>query len=73
MARRESSRRLAQRQSLHFSVLKVLGRAAIDTPAARRLGGNGARAISFRGFRPRESIDFRDGSGPLAQVVRAHG
>jgi hypothetical protein len=73
MARREPSRRTAQRQSLHFSVLKVLGRAAIDTPAARRLGGNGARAISFRGFRPRSRLIPGTGRGPLAQVVRAHG
>ena len=68
MARREPSRRIMQRQSLHFSVLKVLGRAAIDTPASRHVVGNGARAISFREFSPGD-----EGRGPLAQVVRAHG
>jgi hypothetical protein len=69
MARRESGRRTAQRQSLHFSVLKVLGRAATDTPVApprrwvmapvRYPSGELTPAIGER--------------GPLAQVVRAHG
>jgi hypothetical protein len=61
-----------QLQSLHFSVLKVLGRAAIDTrqPAAavgigplRYPSGDPAPGIMIRG----------EGRGPLAQVVRAHG
>jgi hypothetical protein len=35
-----------QRQSLHFSVLKVLGRAAIDTRQPADAVGDGTRAIS---------------------------
>ena len=40
--REGAAHRGARRQSLHFSVLKVLGRAAIDTRLPADLVGNGA-------------------------------
>ena len=58
-------------QSLHFSVLKVLGRAAIDTRLPADLVGNGA--VRYPSGISTQGIDPGAGQGPLAQVVRAHG
>ena len=56
MARREPRRRTAQRQSLHFSVLKVLGRAAIDTRLPAALVGDGARVDILPRISPRGGL-----------------
>ena len=66
MARREPRRRTAQRQSLHFSVLKVLGRAAIDTPGSPPTRREWRPCDILPGIPAQESIDSRDGSGAFS-------
>ena len=57
-----------------FQVLKVFGRAAIDTRLPAVLVGNGARVDILPGISPRElGFAGTPERGPLAQVVRAHG
>ena len=59
-------------QSLHFSVLKVFGRAAIDTRLPAVVVGNGAVRYPSEDLGP-GPLFLEARQGPLAQVVRAHG